>query len=99
LARELNCNRPRLLELRHAIHDNAIRGKDDTTLADAVVEVDEMYQNAGEKRCSTLGSGRPAATPRQPRQGARHMGQRSPAGVRDGRTRKRPGSHGSSASK
>jgi len=83
LARELNRNRPRLLELRHVIQNNAIRTMDYRPLPDTVTEVDEMYQNAGEKRHPAPGSGRPAATPRQQGQGPRHMGKRSPSGLRD----------------
>jgi len=98
LARELQCNRPRLLELRHAIQNNAARRMDRGALADSVAEVDEMYQNAGEKRHPTLGSGRSAATPRQPGQGPRHVGKRSPSGLRNGRAPKQAGPHGSRAS-
>ena len=50
LARELGCDRKHLLELRHRLmQDNAERWLDRNPLGDAVVEADEMYQNAGEK--------------------------------------------------
>jgi len=99
LARELRCSRPRLLELRHVIQDRAMKWLDITALPDAVAEVDEMYQNAGEKRHPTRRPGRSAATKSQQGQGPRHMGKRPPAGVRNCRASKRPGSHGSGASK
>jgi transposase-like protein len=50
LARELKRNRPSLLQFRHNLQANALAGLDKTVLADPVVEVDELYQNAGEKR-------------------------------------------------
>lgn len=49
LARELDCDRKHLLELRRLMQDNASRWLDRNPLGDAVVEGDEMYQNAGEK--------------------------------------------------
>jgi transposase len=49
LARELGCDRKHLLELRRAMQANAERWLDRNPLGDAVVEADEMYQNAGEK--------------------------------------------------
>ena len=49
LARELRCDRKHLLELRRRLQDNAERWLDRNPLGDAVVEADEMYQNAGEK--------------------------------------------------
>jgi len=85
LARELERNRPRLLELRHAIQANAMVHLDKTSLPDQVVEVDEMYQNAGEKRQTALGSGRSAAATREQRQGPWYLGKRSPAGLRNRR--------------
>jgi transposase-like protein len=50
LARELGCDRMKLLELRHKLHDRAVVGLDPAMLPDAVVEADECYVNAGEKR-------------------------------------------------
>jgi transposase-like protein len=51
LARELKVNRPRLLELRHRLQANALAAIEPGNLLNQpVVEADEMYQNAGEKR-------------------------------------------------
>jgi transposase-like protein len=49
LARELRCNRPHLLGLRHRLQEQAARSAPAGPLDDPVVEADEMYQNAGEK--------------------------------------------------
>ena len=57
LARELGCNRMKLLVLRHKLQDHARAGLDPAPLPDATVEADECYVNAGEKR-------RPASRPR-----------------------------------
>lgn len=64
LARELGCDRKHLLELRHRLQENAAARLDHTPLADRILEADEMYQNAGEKRHSTLRSPRSAAAAR-----------------------------------
>jgi transposase-like protein len=50
LARELGCDRMKLLALRHRLQEHARLGRDRNPLGDAHVEADEMYQNAGEKR-------------------------------------------------
>lgn len=50
LARELGCDDWHLLELRHKLQENALLASPPEALKDAVVECDEMYQNAGEKR-------------------------------------------------
>jgi transposase-like protein len=47
LARELDCDRSQLLELRHRLQDLAYRNRDRMPLDDAVLEADEAYQNAG----------------------------------------------------
>jgi transposase-like protein len=86
LARELGCDRMRLLELRHRLQDNALTRLDRTPLGDAQAEVDEMYQNAGEKRHPARRPARPAAAP----------GQRPP-GPRDVRHRPASGGGGSRA--
>lgn len=54
LARELGCDRKRLLELRHRLQALAERmaGRQ-LPLTDPKVEADEMFQNAGEKRHPT----------------------------------------------
>ncbi len=57
LARELGCDRMKLLGLRHKLQGHAAAGLDPAVLPDAVVEADECYVNAGEKR-------HPAARPR-----------------------------------
>jgi transposase-like protein len=50
LSRELGCSRPELLGFRRRLQELAFEGLDRTPLADAVIEADEMFQNAGEKR-------------------------------------------------
>jgi transposase-like protein len=89
LARELGCDRSELLALRHRLQDLAWRNRDRMPLDDGVLEADEAYQNAGEKR-------RPAHQPRGPAAAAgeqgprpRHLGERPAAGVRGGRARRR----------
>jgi len=52
MARELVCDRMKLLALRHKFQSNARAGLDAGPLPDAVVEADECYVNAGEKRCA-----------------------------------------------
>ncbi len=49
LAQELGIDRKHLLERRHRIQELAAQACRREPLADAVVEADEMYQNAGEK--------------------------------------------------
>ena len=56
LARELGCDRMKLLELRHKIQDLALVGLDPTPLSDPMIEVDECYVNAGEKKVSRIAS-------------------------------------------
>jgi transposase-like protein len=85
LARELDRHRGTLLDLRHRLQENAAGRLDRTPLKDGVVEADEMYQNAGEKRPKTQRPGRSAATTGQRRQRPRHVGQRPPAGAGRGR--------------
>jgi transposase-like protein len=50
MARELGCDRMKLLQLRHKLQEHATAGLDPAPLADATVEADECYVNAGEKR-------------------------------------------------
>ena len=64
LARELGCDRKHLLELRHRLQERARLGLDRNPLGDAVVEADELYQNAGEKRRAARRPRRPAAAAR-----------------------------------
>jgi transposase-like protein len=75
LARELARDRPRLLALRHRLQHAAWAFRDQTRLPDKVVEADEMYQNAGEKRGPAPRPRRPAAAPRQPPPRPRQLGQ------------------------
>jgi transposase-like protein len=75
LARELGCDRSELLALRHRLQHAAWRFRDQRRLDDRVVEADEMYQNAGEKRHPTSRSRRPAAAASQPGPRPRHVGQ------------------------
>ena len=63
LARELNCDRKHLLELRHKLQGLAESAAAQVgPVAGRETEADEMFQNAGEKRRPALGSRRPAAT-------------------------------------
>jgi transposase-like protein len=90
LAREQHASRWHLLELRHRLQSNALAGLDRSTpLPDDVVEADEMYQNAGEKRRKARRSRRPAAAAGQRLQGTRHVGERPPAGAGRRRARER----------
>ena len=73
LARELRRNRPHLLALRHRLQERAARARPGEPLSDPVVEADEMYQNAGEKRPKARRPGRPAASARQQGAGPRHL--------------------------
>ncbi len=50
LARELGMSRTTITELRHLIQHNAAALQTKERLKDNVVEADEMFQNAGEKR-------------------------------------------------
>src|SRR5688572_20811349 len=50
LARELGMSRTTITELRHLLQANAAQMQPQTRLKDNVVETDEMFQNAGEKR-------------------------------------------------
>lgn len=50
LARELGMSRTTVTELRHLLQANAAQLQIETPLSDNVVEADELFQNAGEKR-------------------------------------------------
>ena len=73
MARELGCDRKELLALRHRLQERARIGLDRNPLDDGVVEADEMYQNAGEKRDPARRPRRPAATACQQPQGPWHL--------------------------
>jgi transposase-like protein len=90
LARELSRDRGGLLNLRHRLQASACLGAAASALPDAVVECDEMYQNAGEKRRKARRPGRPAASKGQQEAGPRHVGRRPPAGAGRRGTRERP---------
>jgi transposase-like protein len=91
MARELGCDRKHLLQLRHRLQDDARLGRDRNPPDDAVVEADEAYVNAGEKRHPAPGSGRPAASPGQQAPRARHVRNRPAAGAGGGRPPDRRG--------
>jgi transposase-like protein len=91
LARELGCSRPELLEFRHRLQELAFANLDRTPLADAAIEADEMFQNAGEKGRPAPRRGGPAEATGQPGGGPWHLGEGPSAGVRGGRTPERPG--------
>lgn len=84
MARELGCDRKHLLELRHRLQDNALMRLDRNPLGDPVVEADEAYVNAGEKRGPAHRSGRPTAAAGQSSPWPRHVRQRSSADRRSG---------------
>lgn len=88
LAREMGVDRKWLMVRRHQLQDLALKALDHQPLPDPVVEVDEMYQNAGEKRRSAPGSRGSAAAARQQGSRSRHLGPRSAAGLRRDRPRK-----------
>ncbi len=90
LARELDRDRSELLKLRHRLQDAAYRNRDRMPLDDAVLEADEAYQNAGEKRCAAYRPRRSAAPAGQPGPGPWQLGQRPAAGLRRSGTRERP---------
>ena len=50
MARELGRDRMKLLQLRHKLQGHATAGLESDPLPDAVVEADECYVNAGERR-------------------------------------------------
>lgn len=88
LAQELGCSYKPLLELRHKLQA-WIAGvqAEGPPVAGAVAEVDEMYQNAGEKRRPPHPAGGSAAAAGQQSARPRHVGQRPRAGGRGGRAR------------
>jgi transposase-like protein len=87
MARELGCDRKHLLELRHRLQDNDASRLDRNPLGDEVVEADECYVNAGEKRPPARRPGRSAAAAGQPPPRPRDLRQRPPAGGRGRRAR------------
>lgn len=73
LARELGCDRMKLLELRHGLQDRAAAGLDPSPPPEAVVEADECHVNAGGKRCAPPRPGGPAPATGQQAARARHV--------------------------
>ncbi len=73
MARELGCDRKELLALRHRLQERARLHLDRNPLDDDVVEADEMYQNAGERRGPARRTRRPAAPARQQPEGPWHL--------------------------
>ncbi len=86
LARELNLSRPALHVFRKRVQEQALLALPATPLPDAVVESDEMYQNAGEKRRSASRSRRPSSPSSQQNPRSRQLGHGSAARVRYGRS-------------
>jgi hypothetical protein len=84
LARELGCDRRELLDFRHRLQRAAWLFRDQTRLEDRVVEADEMYQNAGERRRAAHRPARPAPAAGQQAPRPRRVGQRPAAGLRGG---------------
>ena len=91
LARELGCDRLELLKFRHKLQGLAFEHRDLDPLEDGVVEADEAYQNAGEKRRAAPRPGRSAAAAGEPATRPRDVRQRPAAGLRRGRPRQWPG--------
>ena len=85
LARELGCDRSELLDFRHRLPEVACRGLDREPLGGRVLEADEAYQNAGERRRAAPRSRGSAASASQQGPWSRHLGQRPAAGLRGGR--------------
>lgn len=76
LARELGCDRVELLRFRHRLQDLAFWNRDRTPLDDQVVEADEAYQNAGEKRGAAPRPRRSAAATGEQATRPRNLGER-----------------------
>jgi transposase-like protein len=89
LARELGCDRSELLNLRHRLQGLAFRNRDRMPLDDQVLEADEAYQNAGEKRCPAPRPRGPATASGKQDSRPRHLGERPASGLRGGRSRER----------
>jgi transposase-like protein len=84
LARELGCDRSELLNLRHRLQDLGFRNRDRMPLDDEVLEADEAYQNAGEKRRGAPRPRGPAASAGEQGPRPRQLGERPAAGLRRG---------------
>lgn len=86
LAREMGVDRKGLLIRRHQLQSLASQARSRQALPDPVVEVDEMYQNAGEKRRIASRSGRSPSSTGQQAARARNVGAGSTPGVRNRRS-------------
>ena len=95
LARELKCDRMKLLFLRHRWQALARQALCQRPLPDAVTEADEMYQNAGEKRYSASRPRGSATATWQSGPGAWHVGKRPSSRGGSGRPRLRASPPGS----
>lgn len=65
LARELGHSKATITPLRHLIQANAAQLQSETPLPDQVVEADELFQNAGEKKRRALRPARSATSSRE----------------------------------
>jgi transposase-like protein len=91
LARELDGDRSELLNLRHRRQDRAFRNRDRLPLDDQVLEADETFPNAGEKRRAAPRPGRSSASAGEQGTRPRPGGQRPPSGRRRGGPAERSG--------
>jgi len=66
LSRELAMGRPRLHKLRKLVQQQLAASRPTTPMTDRVLEADELYQNAGEKKRAASRPARSAKTPGQP---------------------------------
>jgi hypothetical protein len=87
LANELGRDRGPLLAWRHKLQGLLEKASPAKPLDDDVVEADELYQNAGEKRDAAPGSRRSAASSGQPSSRAWNVGHRSSPRPRGRRSR------------
>jgi len=83
LAREMGVDRKWLLIRRHQLQSLGSLARSQEPLPDPVVEVDEMYQNAGEKRRTASRSGRSAASAGQQTARAWNVGAGPATGLRN----------------
>lgn len=87
LCSELGCAYKELLGLRHKLQGFISEVTSKEPPLQGVVEIDEMYQNAGEKRRGAPRPERSAATAREQTARPRLVGNRSSTGGRSGRSR------------
>src|SRR5215213_2744735 len=75
LARELHLSRQTVHTLRQRIQTNLNDNAPTDTMNGQTFEVDELYQNAGEKKYATSRRERSAASAREQSEGSRHVRQ------------------------